>query len=111
MHRHTYTYNVCVHHVHVHYFFIGEPENPVSAVPRNPRALTTSSAILGASDHDFTKFNLTPSVYLICDIPDSPTLSFYRGQPVVIVKDAVFSPSSPYRHLQRRTVMKALCHQ
>ena len=78
---------------------IGEPEDPISAVPRNSRALTSTNAILGACDHDFTKFNLTPSVYLFCDIPNEPTQSFYRGQPVVIVKDSVFSPSGPYRHM------------
>lgn len=78
---------------------IREPDDPVSSVPRNTCALTTSSAILGACDNDFTKFNLTPSVYLVCDIPDDATQSFYCGQPVAIVKDSVFSPSSPYQHM------------
>ena len=79
--------------------FIGEPNDPTRAAVRNTRALTTSSAILRACDHYFTKFNLTPSVYLICDIPEDPTQSFYRGQPIVILKDSVFCPSSPYRHM------------
>lgn len=78
---------------------LGEPDTPISAVPRNTHALTTSNVILGACDHDFTKFNLTPSVYLLCDIPEDPNQSFYRGQPIVILKDSVFSPSSPYRHM------------
>jgi hypothetical protein len=63
---------------------VGEPDCPTSAVPRNTRALTTGDNILGACDHDLTKFNLTLSVYLICDIPDDANSSFYRGQPVVI---------------------------
>ena len=78
---------------------LGELDCPTSAVPRNTHALTTSDTILGACDHDFTKFNLTPSVYLICDIPDDANSSFYRGQPIVILKDSVFFPSSPYRHM------------
>ena len=77
----------------------GEPDSPVSAIARNRPALTTSSAILGACDHDFTKFDLTPSVYLLCDIPDDSLGSFYRGQPVFILKDSVFQPSSPFRHM------------
>ncbi len=79
--------------------YIGEPNCPTSAVTRNVRALTTSDTILGACDHNFTKFNLTPSVYLICDIPDDANSSFYRGQPVVTLKDSVFLSSSPYRHM------------
>ncbi len=39
------------------------------------------------------------SVYLACDIPDDANSTFYRGQPVVILKDSVFSPSSPYHHM------------
>ena len=59
------------------YYTTGEPDAPASAVARNKHALATTNAILGARDHDFTKFNLTPSVYLVCDIPDDPTKSFY----------------------------------
>ncbi len=73
MHASMYLFTFC-------FAFIGEPNDPASAAVRNTQALTTSSAILGACDHDFTKFNLTPSVYLICDIPEDPTQSFYRGQ-------------------------------
>ncbi len=32
------------------------------------------------------------SVYLACDIPDDANSTFYRGQPVVILKDSVFFP-------------------
>ena len=38
-------------------------------------------------------------MYLLCDIPDDPLASFYRGQPVFILKDSVFQPSSPFRHM------------
>ena len=78
---------------------VGEPDAPQTAVSHNRPSLTASTAILGACDHDFTKFNLTPSVYLVCDIPDDSQSSFYRGQPVVIIKDSIFQPSSPYRHM------------
>lgn len=96
LNRLKYLIHACLY---LSFCLIGEPGTPISAVPRNKSALTTSDTILGACDHDFTKFNLTPSVYLICDIPEDPTLSFYHGQPVVILKDFVFSPSSPYRHM------------
>ena len=65
---------------------------------RNKKTLGTTSTVLGVGDHNFTKFNLTPSVYIICDIPVDPTDSFYRGNPYVLVKDAIFQASSPYRH-------------
>ena len=42
---------------------------------------------------------MTPSVNLICDIPDSAKGSFYRGQVFVGIKDSVFEGSDPMRHI------------
>ncbi|CAG8754069.1 9900_t:CDS:2, partial [Racocetra fulgida] len=47
---------------------------------RNKSVAIPISAILNASDHDFTKLSLTPSVMLLATIPEEPTDSFYNGQ-------------------------------
>ena len=41
---------------------------------------------------------MTPSVYLRCEVPDTPNKSFVRGQVSVIANDSVFQTSSPFRH-------------
>lgn len=51
------------------------------------------------ADHDFTKAKITPSVTLICDVPESINESFYRGDVFVCYKDTIFQPSSPFRHV------------
>jgi hypothetical protein len=50
-------------------------------------------------DHDFTKFGLIPSVSFIIDIPDDFSGSWYNGKVYVGLKDTVFKPSSPFRHM------------
>ena len=81
-----------------HHAKVGEPGNPVAAVERGKRVITTKGVKFVVSDHDFTKFSLVPSVSLVLDIPDTITGSFYRGQVYVGVKDMVFQPSTPLRH-------------
>ncbi|PKB98665.1 hypothetical protein RhiirA5_403871 [Rhizophagus irregularis] len=58
---------------------------PVSTGVRNHRSLSTQNNDLNASDHDFTKLSLTPSV-------------IYNRQVFVSFKDTVFEPSSAIRH-------------
>jgi len=53
---------------------------------------------LTSSDHDFTKFSLTPSVIFFCDIPKDISESFYNGQVYVSYKNTVFQPSFALRH-------------
>ena len=43
--------------------------------------------------------NLTLSVDLICDIPDTLFGSFYSGQVYVRLKDSIFEGSDPLRHV------------
>lgn len=50
-------------------------------------------------DHDFAKFSLTLSVCLLVDIPDSIDSSFYQGNVYIGLKENVFQPSSPIRHM------------
>ena len=52
-----------------------------------------------ATEHDFTRFSLIPSVILLIDIPDEIDESWYEGEAHVGFKDAVFEPSSCSRHL------------
>ena len=53
---------------------------------------------MAASDHDFTKLSLTPSVTFFISIPNDISGSFYDGQVFVSYKDTVFEPSTAIRH-------------
>ncbi|KAI8517529.1 hypothetical protein Bbelb_035460 [Branchiostoma belcheri] len=77
---------------------VGEPGYPVAAVDRGKSVLVSRDTVFAVADHDFTKLKITPSVTLVCDIPESESDSFYRGKVYVALKDATFQPSSPIRH-------------
>jgi hypothetical protein len=76
---------------------IGE-DIEVSTGVRNRRSLVPQDSILAASDHDFTKLSLTPSVTFFISIPNDISGSFYDGQVFVSYKDTVFEPSTAIRH-------------
>lgn len=76
---------------------IGEGIASSSGV-RNKPSLVPANMELTASDHDFTKFSLTPSVIIFCDIPTCISDSFYSGQVYVSYKNTVFQPSSALCH-------------
>ena len=61
-----------------HTIKVGEPGCPVAAVERGKAVLVGVDQKLVVSDHDFTKFSLTPSVNLEVKVPDSTERSFYR---------------------------------
>lgn len=66
---------------------------------RGRRTLHPSTSTPAAADHDqLSKGSITPSVALHIDIPESIDESFYQGQVSVWVNDAVFQPSTPFRH-------------
>lgn len=81
-----------------HNIKVGEPNFPVAAVDRGKEVLVGVNAKAMVGDHDFTKAKLTPSVALLCDIPEDIRESFYRGKVYVSVKDSIFQPSSPKQH-------------
>lgn len=81
-----------------HAIKIGEPGLPVAAVERGKRVLVSKDVSFCVSDHDFTKAKVTPSVSLICDIPENIGESFYSGKVAVCLKETTFAPSSPLRH-------------
>ena len=77
---------------------VGEPSEPVAATQHTRQAPALLDQVYKALDHGTSFFNLTPSVNLIADIPDSPTESFVRGKVFITVKDSTFQPSSAIRH-------------
>lgn len=81
-----------------HNIKVGEPGFPVAAIDLGKQVLVGINTSFEVGDHDFTKTKLTPSVALVCDVPNSISESFYRGKVIVTLKDAVFQPSSPSRH-------------
>ena len=72
---------------------IGEPGIPEATTSHNRRALTKSGIILEASDHNYHIVNITPSVTLSCEIPNSLQKSLYSGQIHVSLKDSAFHGS------------------
>jgi hypothetical protein len=53
-------------------------------------------------DHDFVRFQLTPSLHYLVDMTEPGTqyddVSFYRGTTTVNFKNQLFEPSSAMRH-------------
>ena len=79
-------------------FPVGELGAPEAATSHQRRALSRNNIDLEASDHNYHSVNLTSSVILNCQIPDSPNSSFYTGQIFVGIKDSVSEDSDPVRH-------------
>lgn len=75
------------------------PSIPQHTGVRNRRSLAPCDRTLIAADHDFDGSYLTPSVYLVQDVPENPgSGSWYTGSVHVCLKDAVFQRSEPLRH-------------
>lgn len=86
---------------------IGEPGTPEAATSHNRKTLTKTSVIQESADHNYHVGNFTPSVSLICDIPESVNQSFYSGHIYVGIKDSVFEGSNSLRHIvELLTVLK-----
>ena len=56
---------------------IREPGNLEAATSHMRKSLTTANIELEATDHNYHVSNLTPSVNLICDMPQEASDSFY----------------------------------
>ena len=82
-----------------HRIKVGEPNYPVAAAEKGKRVLVRKDEVFEVADHDFTKFSMIPSVSLLVDIPDDVTESWYSGKVFVGLKEGVFEPSSPHRHM------------
>ena len=81
-----------------HRLKVGEPKFPVAAAERGRRVIVSLQEVFQVGDHDFTRFSIIPSVLFCIDIPESIGGCWYDGQVCVMLKDAVFQPSSPMRH-------------
>ena len=81
-----------------HKIKIGEPLNPIAAPERGKQIIVRPNQVMAVGDHDLSKCTLTPSVYLIIDIPSSIDSNFYRGDVHIGFKDSILQPSSPFRH-------------
>ena len=69
----------------------GNPGALLSTGVRGKQSIVPTTSTLSALDHDMqSSGSLTPSVYLDCEIQDSPTFSFVCDQVTVIVNDSVF---------------------
>lgn len=71
---------------------------PTSTGVRNKKMAVPLQMELSASDHDYTKLSITPSVSLFANIPEDPIQSFYSGQVYVSLKDTTLQASSALRH-------------
>ena len=69
------------------------------------------NSTLVASDHDFTKLSLTPSVIFFIDVPTTIEESFYHGDVFVSYKDAIFQPSNAIRHATDVALQNFYRHQ
>lgn len=70
-----------------HKIIVREPVSPVAAVERGQQVIVPTQAHLQASDHDFTKFGIIPSVVLLVDMPDEISGSLYHGEVKIMFKD------------------------
>ena len=78
---------------------VGEPNYPVAAAERGRKVLVHLNKTFEVGDHDFTKFSLIPSVTLSVDIPTDVADSWYTGDVFIGLKEGVFEPSLPHRHM------------
>ena len=76
---------------------VGEPGLPLAAANRTRAVMQTAAN--DCADHDFHKFNITPSVNLFSIIPDSVDGNWTDGPVYVHLKDSIYQQSSPWRHL------------
>ena len=82
-----------------HRLKVGEPKYPVAAAERGRRVSVRLNETFEVGDHDFTKFSIIPSVTLSVNIPRDVTESWYDGDVFIGLKEGIFEPSSPIRHM------------
>lgn len=81
-----------------HKISVGEPNFPLSALPRGRRVLVSTNEAFQVGDHDFSVISLIPTVILLNEIPDKVGGSWYRGSPCVCLKITATEPSSALRN-------------
>ena len=78
---------------------VGEPNYPVAAAKGGRRVLVHLNQTFQVGDHDFTKFSQILFVGLSVDIPTDVAESWYAGDIIIGLKEGVFEPWSPHRHM------------
>ena len=73
----------------------------MAAIDHGKQVLVGINTSFKVGDHDFTKAKLILSVALVCDVPNSISESFCCGKVGVTLKDVIFQPSSPSRHVAK----------
>ena len=86
-HKHIATYMFCEDDKHS--VNIGEPDESLAALDRNWKVMVHKGHEPVASDHDWKRFKIVPSVILHNDVPETIEGTFYHGQVYVTVKDAI----------------------
>lgn len=82
-----------------HHCKVGESSNPVTAVEGGKRLIVSLDHKFVVADHDHTKCSIVSSMAMVCNIPQSIDESFNGGLVFVGIKDCIFEPSSPVRHV------------
>ncbi len=70
-----------------------------AATDRGRRLIVGRNESFEFADHDFTKFGIIPSVSFFVDVPEDVTESWYDGHVFIGMKESVFEPSTPHRHM------------
>lgn len=79
---------------------VGEPGVPIATIYRSKKAVTHVNIPNIAADHDIaSKCNFSPSVAIVIEEPDDVSGGFYNGQMTVSLKDTIFQPPIPMRHI------------
>ena len=79
---------------------VGEPNMPIGTGVRNRGgSFVGAEQQIMAADHDLHLANLTPSVTVINEPPETIEGSWYRGYLHAGLKDVTFQPSSALRHM------------
>ena len=70
-----------------HKISCGEPNYPLSALPRGRRVLVARNEYYRVGGHDFSKISIIPTVVIVNNIPESVDSSWYRGNPLYSFKN------------------------
>lgn len=75
---------------------VGEPGVPIATIYRSKKAATHVNIPNIAAAH---KCKFSPSVAIVIEVLEDVSGDFYNGQVTVTLKDTIFQPSNPMRHI------------
>src|SRR6266540_2140720 len=81
-----------------HYCKVKEPNYLVAAIERGKSVIIANGMIFTIANHDFTKYDLIPSIIMQAEISNSIDKSFYHNNVYVSLKDLIFELLSALRH-------------